>query len=105
MDVLSVVCLIIGAAASACAVMSWLHNRKKEAVNEEKEDAEQQKKNIAAQVRLESDLAYIRNGVDDIRLEQRAQEKKIEKTNERVARLEEHSRDQDARLNRLEGKQ
>lgn len=105
MDVLSVICLIIGAAASACAVMSWLQGRKKDAVNEEKEDAEQEKKNIAAQVKLETDLAYIRNGVDDIRLEQRAQEKKIEKTNERLTRLEEHSRSQDERIERLEGKQ
>lgn len=105
MDVLNVIFGVIAAAASVCAVIAFLNGRKKDAVNDEKEDAEQSKKAIAAQVRLESDLEYIRNGVDDIRIEQRSQAKEIRQTNERLARLEEHNRDQDKRLDRLEGKQ
>ena len=104
MDVLNVIFGVIAAAASVCAVIAFLNGRKKDAVNDEKEDAEQSKKAIVAQVRLESDLEYIRNGVDDIRIEQRSQQKEIRQTNERLARLEEHNRDQDKRLDRLEGK-
>lgn len=86
------------------AVMTWLQNRKKEAVEGTKEEAAQEKAGVIAQVKLEATLEYIKDGVDDIKLEQKAQGKEIDKTKDRLARIEEHMKNQDERLERLEGK-
>jgi hypothetical protein len=52
---------------------------------------------------LRSDMDYIKRGVDDIRLEQRAQGQRIDVLSERVTRLEESSKQAHRRLDRMEG--
>lgn len=104
MDVFSIVCAVIAAASAVCGILSFLYGRKKEVVGEEKEQANRDKKNITEQIKLETTLEYIRDGVDAIRLDQKAQAAEIQKHNEKIIRLDEHQKEQDRRLSRLEGK-
>lgn len=104
MTIFEIVCMVIAAAAALVAVFTWLQNGRKSAVESTKEEAAQDKESVVAQVKLEATLEYIKDGVDDIKLEQKAQGKEIDKTKDRLARIEEHIKNQDERLDRLEGK-
>ncbi|WP_228728346.1 hypothetical protein [Brevibacillus composti] len=57
----------------------------------------------SADTNLRVDVEYIKRGVDDIRLEQKAQGKRIDDLAERVTRVEESAKQAHKRLNRLEG--
>jgi hypothetical protein len=59
-------------------------------------------KNASSGAILHSDVEYIKRGVDDIRLEQRAQGQRIDTLAERVTRVEEASKTAHKRLDRLE---
>ncbi|SFF23329.1 hypothetical protein SAMN04487969_11989 [Paenibacillus algorifonticola] len=52
---------------------------------------------------LKTDVDYIKRGVDDMRLEQRAQGQRFEALSERVIRVEESVKQAHKRINRLEG--
>lgn len=104
MDVFGIVCAVLAALSALCAILSFLHSRKKEAVGEEKEQSNREKANITEQIKLETTLEYIRDGVDAIRLDQKAQAAEIQKANEKIIRLDEHQKEQDRRLLRLEGR-
>lgn len=104
MSVFEIVCMVIAAGASVAAIIAFLQNGKKGAVESTKEEAAQDKENIVAQVRLEATLEYIRDGVDDIKLEQKTQGKEIDKTKDKIARIEEHLKYHDERFERLEGR-
>jgi hypothetical protein len=54
---------------------------------------------------LRSDMEYIKRGVDDIRLEQRAQGRMIDDLKERVTRLEESGKQAHKRIDRIESKE
>lgn len=49
-----------------------------------------------------ADVEYIKRGVDDIRLEQKAQGKRIDELAERVTRVEESTKQAHKRLDRLD---
>ncbi|WP_025852983.1 hypothetical protein [Paenibacillus ehimensis] len=51
---------------------------------------------------LHSDVEYIKRGVDDIRIEQRTQGKRIDDLAERVTRVEESSKQAHKRIDRLD---
>ncbi|MFH5187688.1 hypothetical protein ACHHV8_36720 [Paenibacillus sp. TAB 01] len=51
---------------------------------------------------LHADVEYIKRGVDDIRLEQRAQGKRIDELAERVTRVEESAKQAHKRMDRLD---
>lgn len=51
---------------------------------------------------LRSDIGYIKRAVDDIRLDQRAQEKRINEINERVIRIEESTKQAHKRIDQLQ---
>lgn len=53
-------------------------------------------------VGLQNNVEYIRRGVDDIRLDQKAQGQRIDALSERVTRVEESSKSMHKRLDRLE---
>ncbi|WP_103110500.1 hypothetical protein [Brevibacillus reuszeri] len=63
------------------------------------QDAAQQAGTDAMQ---RADVDYLKRGVDDIRLEQRAQGQKFDALSERVTRVEESTKQAHHRLNRLE---
>ncbi|MEI7027168.1 hypothetical protein [Paenibacillus sp. y28] len=52
---------------------------------------------------LRADMDYIKRGVDDVRLEQRAQGQRFDTLAERVTRVEESAKQAHHRLNRLDG--
>jgi len=53
--------------------------------------------------KLQTDMEYIKHGVEDIRFEQRVQGKKFDDLSERVTRVEESTKQAHHRLNRLDG--
>lgn len=65
------------------------------------------RQDIAQQASLDAlqkaDVEYIKRGVDDIRLEQKAQGKKIDDLAERVTRVEESAKQAHKRIDRLDG--
>ncbi|MGG1314022.1 MULTISPECIES: hypothetical protein [Cohnella] len=52
---------------------------------------------------LRADMEYIKRGVDDVRLEQRAQGQRFDALAERVTRVEESAKQALQRLDRLDG--
>ena len=102
MEIFNIICMVIAAASALAAVVAFFQNRKKDAVQETRAEAASDRETLAAQVRLEANLLYIKNGVDDIRIDQKAQAAEIKKVEEKLARVEEHSKEQDRRLDRLE---
>lgn len=64
-----------------------------------KQDAAQDAGTVVA---LQNNVEYIRRGVDDIRLDQRAQGQRIDSLSERVTRVEESSKSMHKRLDRIE---
>jgi uncharacterized spore protein YtfJ len=51
---------------------------------------------------LRTDVEYIKHGVDDMRLEQRAQGQRFDVLSERVTRIEESAKQYHKRLDRIE---
>jgi hypothetical protein len=51
---------------------------------------------------LQTDVEYIKRGVDDMRVEQRVQGQRFDALSERVTRVEESSKQAHKRLDRLE---
>lgn len=79
-------------------LLGWLAHIKtarKDAVDAATRDA-------AIDTALKSDVDYIKRGVDDIKLDMRAQATKIEDIDCRVARVEESTKSAHHRLDRLE---
>ena len=103
MEIFNIICMAIAAASALAAVVAFFQNRRKDAVQETQAEAVNDRETLAAQVRLEANLSYIKNGVDDIRIDQRAQAAELKKVEENLARVEEHSKEQDRRLDKLEG--
>ncbi|CQR55246.1 hypothetical protein [Paenibacillus riograndensis] len=64
-----------------------------------KQDIAQDAGNGAA---LKTDVEYIKRGVDDMRLEQRAQGQRFDVLSERVTRIEESAKSYHKRLDRFE---
>ncbi|MBN2980099.1 hypothetical protein [Cohnella algarum] len=90
---------IIGAIVSAVAAISgiiigWLgrsRSVRQDTVAEASQDA-----------RLMLDMEYIKRGVDDVRLEQRAQGQRFDQLAERVTRVEESTKQAHKRIDKLE---
>lgn len=57
----------------------------------------------AAEASITAKVDYIARGVDDIRLDQRAQASKIESMNEKLIRVDESTKQAHKRINKLEG--
>ncbi|HHY28798.1 MAG TPA: hypothetical protein GX523_19035 [Desulfitobacterium dehalogenans] len=71
--------------------------RAKEAKKEVRKDAE-----IDTVIR--TDMEYLKRGVDDIRIEQRAQGQRMDAMGERLTRVEESSKQAHKRIDRIEQK-
>ncbi|WP_281885708.1 hypothetical protein [Paenibacillus sp. YYML68] len=54
---------------------------------------------------LQADMAYIKRGVDDMRVEIKMQGQRYEQLSERVTRVEESTKQAHYRLNRMDGKE
>lgn len=94
MDLVAWVPFITVAAAVSGIVLGWLGRSR--TINQ---DIAQQASTDALQ---RADVEYIKRGVDDIRLEQKAQGKRIDELSERVTRVEESAKQAHKRLDRLD---
>ncbi len=94
MDTAAMMAAISVLAALSGMVLGWTGKARtvrQDTIAEAKEDAT-----------IKSELQYIKRGIDDVRFEQRAQGKRFDELAERVARLEESTKQAHHRLNRLD---
>lgn len=86
---------IVGVAGTASGIiLGWLGRSrtvKQDTVAEASKDA-----------RLHTDMEYIKRGIDDVRIEQKAQGQRFDALSERVTRVEESSKQAHKRIDRLE---
>jgi hypothetical protein len=93
---LTIMMAIVSASAAISGIALGWFGRARAA----RQDAEQQGGQDGY---LRANVEYIKRGVDDMRLEQRAQGKSVDHLSERVTRLEESSKQAHKRLDRIEG--
>ena len=86
----------ITALVAVLALVTTLRNTKRT----ERKDTAQDAGQLA---RIETTLDGVRNGVDDIRIEMRAQQQQINGMSERVARVEESAKNAHRRIDELKG--
>ncbi|MBU3176106.1 hypothetical protein KPL47_06955 [Clostridium estertheticum] len=86
------ICAIVG---SVLAVSNLFRTSRKEATTEATADAQ-------STTRLETKLEYIAKGVDDIRLDNKDQNRKINDISDRVTRVEESTKSAHKRMDELE---
>lgn len=94
MDKSNLPILISAAAAISGIILGWLGRSRtvrQDTVDEASQDA-----------RLRADMEYIKRGIDDVRLEQRAQGQRFDALAERVTRVEESAKQAHKRIDRLE---
>ncbi|MBU3098398.1 MULTISPECIES: hypothetical protein [Clostridium] len=86
------ICAIVG---SVLAVSNLFRTSRKEATTEATADAQ-------STTRLETKLDYVSKGVDDIRLDNKDQNRRINDISDKVARVEESTKSAHKRLDELE---
>ncbi|MCL6458487.1 MAG: hypothetical protein K6T85_10830 [Gorillibacterium sp.] len=86
---------MISVIAAISGVMLGWAGRERSVKSEAKSDA-------SSSAVLHTDVEYIKRGVDDIRLEQRAQRSQIDDLTVRVAKLDESAKSLHKRVDRLE---
>jgi FtsZ-interacting cell division protein ZipA len=94
MDMTAITAIVGAVAAISGIVLGW-SGRSKSIQQEVKQEA-----GAGASLRL--DMDYIKRGVDDIRLEQRAHGKRLDELTERVTRVEESSKQAHKRIDRVD---
>ncbi|WP_453996695.1 hypothetical protein [Bacillus nitroreducens] len=80
------------------AYQGYLLNKKKHLLNLQKEE----KDDVKADAEIRAQLRYISKGVDDIRIDLRANERQMIALGERITRVEESSKQAHKRLDNLE---
>lgn len=95
MDLQTIVAIVAVCGAISTILVSWI-GRSKAAKQETAAEA-------GKDASMRSDIDYIKRGVDDMRLEQRAQGQRFDILAERVTRVEESAKQAHHRLNRIEG--
>jgi hypothetical protein len=96
MDGITITALISATAAISGIILGWLGRSRavrQDVAEEAGRDAE-----------LRASVNYIRAGVDDLRVEIRAQGQRYDMLAERVTRVEESTKQAHHRINRLEGR-
>lgn len=94
MEPLTITAAISAAAAISGIVLGWLGRSRtvrQDTAIEASKDA-----------RLQADIEFIKRGVDDLRIEQRAQGRRFDELTERVTRVEESAKQAHKRIDRIE---
>lgn len=91
MDVADVFAILTPIITGACTVATFIIGRKTAMRKHGEEEGA-----------LKSDINYIKQGIDGLRNDQAATDKKIERNSERVTRLEESIKSAHKRIDRLE---
>lgn len=86
--------VLVGVLALIVAYMGYVLNKQKDVKDETRQDAQ-----------VSTQLQYISKGVDDIRIDLKANEKQMVAMGERITRIEESSKQAHKRIDKLEGEQ
>lgn len=87
--------VLIGAAGTICSIFFGYVGYQRGLKTDVRSDAE-------IETTLRTDMEYLKRGVDDIRIEQRAQGQRMDALVERVTRVEESSKQAHKRIDRIE---
>ncbi|SMQ76001.1 hypothetical protein SAMN05444673_2607 [Bacillus sp. OV166] len=85
--------VVIGALSLIITYQGFQLNKQKETKSESRQDA-----------KIQAQLDYIGKGVDDIRIDLKANERQIGALSERVTRVEESNKSLHKRIDKMEGK-
>ena len=97
----ALICTVIGV---ICTIMGTAIGYKTFKNSTEKDSKDEVREDTRCNTRLESKLDYVSKGVDDIRLDIKAQDRKISEIVERVAKVEESTKSAHHRIDDLEEK-
>lgn len=93
MNTIAIICSVLAALSSLCAVFGFVINRKKD------HDTD-----VHDMTWLKSELMYMKNGLDDIRLDVKGIARKQTELNERVVRTEERINALESRIEHIENR-
>lgn len=96
MDISAVTTLIAALAAVSGILLGWI-GRTKAFKDEVAQEA-------TADASLQTDVSYIKRGIDDIRVDVRIQNQRMDGLSERLTRVEESAKQAHKRLDRLDEK-
>lgn len=96
MDISAVTTLIAALAAISGILLGWI-GRTKAFRDEVSQEA-------TVEASLQTDVSYIKRGIDDIRVDVRMQGQRVDGLSERLTRVEESAKQAHKRLDRLEEK-
>lgn len=89
----AIVCAIIAAGAAICSIIAFFHNRGKDRYNSGQDHEE-----------IKSDIKYMRNNFDNLRLDVKEVARKQDSLSERVIRVEESTKQAHKRIDDLSTK-
>lgn len=92
---IGIVCTLIGA---VLGILGFTRTKKRDTI----EDTREAQAEASKQTLVETKLDYISKGVDDIRLDIKAQDRKIQDVIERVTRVEESTKSAHKRIDSIE---
>jgi ABC-type anion transport system duplicated permease subunit len=92
---IGIICTILGVACTIISIVIIILGYKRTATKDIREESN-------SQTKLEMQLSYISRGVDDIKLDMKLQDKKINDVIERVAKVEESTKSAHHRLDNYE---
>lgn len=95
MENFTIAAALIGIGGTISGIVLGWSARSREIKKEVRNDAE-------IETTLRTDLEYLKRGVDDIRLEQRAQGQRMDAIAERLTRVEESAKQAHKRIDRIE---
>lgn len=93
MEVFTIVCSVLAAMSATVAILSFIRTREKD-----------KNKDVSDFTWLKTDLEYVRNGVDDLRLDIKELNRKQNDMSEKLARTDEQIRSLEIRVENIESK-
>ena len=93
MDLFTIICSVLSACAATVAVLSFIRTTQKDKT-----------KDVSDFTWLKTDLEYVRNGVDDLRLDLKELTRKQNDMSEKLAITDEKLRNLSARVDNIENK-
>ena len=93
MEVFTIVCSVLAGASAIVAILSFVRTREKD-----------KNKDVSDLTWLKTDLEYVRNGVDDLRLDIKELTRKQNDMSEKLARTDEQIRSLEIRVENIEDK-
>lgn len=93
MEVFTIVCSVLAAMSATVAILSFIRTKEKD-----------KNKDVSDFTWLKTDLEYVRNGVDDLRLDIKELNRKQNDMSEKLARTDEQIRSLEIRVENIESK-